>query len=259
MPSLTVHAVDKSVFTWPFTRPTQPLLKPTPPRAILKFPGPGDIIAIDAEFVSVATQEDEVLPDGTRVIVKSSRQAPGRVTVISDSGTILMDDYVEVPEPIVDYLTRWVSQLHISSPECAGVCSERLVGCASVDCPGLVGCLVVTLTQPLPPNPSTNSRWGDCCAVIHKASTISLRSIGVSAPRRRCIVSCVRWLTAGAHGWDMAWPTTSESSIYTSPRHKWLIPLSCSVCRSSASFRCGSWPPTCSRLTFRLRVLRPGL
>jgi hypothetical protein len=110
MPSLTVHSVDKSVFTWPFARPNQPLLKPTAHRSMLKFPGRGDIIAIDAEFVSVATQEDEVLPDGTRVILKSSRQAPGRVTVISDSGAILMDDYVEVPETIVDYLTRCLTR-----------------------------------------------------------------------------------------------------------------------------------------------------
>ena len=51
--------------------------------------------------------QDEVLPDGTRVVQKGSRQAPGRVTVLSDSGEVLMDDYVEVSEVIVDYLTRW--------------------------------------------------------------------------------------------------------------------------------------------------------
>ena len=54
-----------------------------------------------------APSQDEVLPDGTRVVQKGSRQAPGRVTVLSDSGEVLMDDYVEVSEVIVDYLTRW--------------------------------------------------------------------------------------------------------------------------------------------------------
>ncbi len=51
--------------------------------------------------------QDEVMPDGTRVIIKGSRQAPGRVTVLSDSGEVLLDDYIEVSEVIVDYLTRY--------------------------------------------------------------------------------------------------------------------------------------------------------
>lgn len=47
------------------------------------------------------------MPDGTRVVLKGSRQAPGRVTVVSEKGETLMDDYIEVSEVVVDYLTRW--------------------------------------------------------------------------------------------------------------------------------------------------------
>ena len=51
--------------------------------------------------------QDEILADGSRVIHKSSRQAPGRVSVIASDGELVLDEYIEVTEPIVDYLTRF--------------------------------------------------------------------------------------------------------------------------------------------------------
>ncbi len=58
MPSLDVHAVDKQAFVWPFVKPVQPHLAPLPPIRMPKcFPSSEDVIAIDAEFVSTATQE----------------------------------------------------------------------------------------------------------------------------------------------------------------------------------------------------------
>ncbi len=38
---------------------------------------------------------------------KSSRQAPGRVSVVTADAEVLLDEYMEVTEPVVDYLTRF--------------------------------------------------------------------------------------------------------------------------------------------------------
>lgn len=46
------------------------------------------------------------MPDGSRVVIRGSRQAPGRVTVIAATGEVLMDEYIQVSEVIVDHLTR---------------------------------------------------------------------------------------------------------------------------------------------------------
>ncbi len=57
--------------------------------------------------VSPCAAQDEILPDGSRIVHKASRQAPGRVSVIAGDGELVLDEYIEVSEPIVDYLTRF--------------------------------------------------------------------------------------------------------------------------------------------------------
>ena len=58
VPSLNIHPVDPSVFIWQFPKPLQPHIRTAAiPRRPRTFPGPDDMIAIDAEFVSTATQE----------------------------------------------------------------------------------------------------------------------------------------------------------------------------------------------------------
>ncbi len=70
----------------------------------------GDRIAIDTEFVTVEMAEAIVKTDGTRVVLKESRQALARVSVISTKENyqqVLIDDYILQTEPVVDYLTRF--------------------------------------------------------------------------------------------------------------------------------------------------------
>lgn len=59
-PSLEVVPVSQDVWAWRYARPHQPLLshlRAMLPRMPSRIPGPGDIVAIDAEFVATSTQE----------------------------------------------------------------------------------------------------------------------------------------------------------------------------------------------------------
>lgn len=76
-----------------------------------EIPGKGTVLALDCEFVMVGRDEAEIFGDGSRRIVTPARMALARVSVIRGSGsmkgTALIDDYVAVREPVVDYLTRY--------------------------------------------------------------------------------------------------------------------------------------------------------
>lgn len=76
-----------------------------------EVPGPGTLLALDAEFVMVGRDEAHIFGDGTRRLITPARLALGRVSVIRGDGplkgTSLMDDFVQVREPVVDYLTRF--------------------------------------------------------------------------------------------------------------------------------------------------------
>lgn len=71
----------------------------------------GDLVAIDAEFVSLGAEETELRSDGTKVIINPAHFGLARVSVVSGSpskvGTPFIDDYIVTPEPITDYLTRF--------------------------------------------------------------------------------------------------------------------------------------------------------
>ncbi|KAK3076610.1 poly(A)-specific ribonuclease, partial [Coniosporium uncinatum] len=95
-------------------------------------PSPGTPVAIDAEFVSLQREEIEIKADGSRETIRPSRLGLARVSVLrggsspstsdSDSNTSpttpdpvpatadlsgipFIDDYIAIPEPIIDYLT----------------------------------------------------------------------------------------------------------------------------------------------------------
>lgn len=74
-------------------------------------PGKGTVFALDCEFVMVSRDEADIFEDGTRQVVIPARLVLARVSVIRGSGrlkgTALIDDYVAVREPVVDYLTRF--------------------------------------------------------------------------------------------------------------------------------------------------------
>lgn len=74
-------------------------------------PGKGSLLGLDCEFVMVGRDEAEIFGDGSREVVVPARLALARVSVIRGYGRLkgkaLMDDYVEVGEPVIDYLTRF--------------------------------------------------------------------------------------------------------------------------------------------------------
>ena len=74
-------------------------------------PGKGTILALDCEFVMVGRDEADIFGDGTRKVVIPRRMALARVSVVRGDGalkgTALIDDYVAVREPVVDYVTRF--------------------------------------------------------------------------------------------------------------------------------------------------------
>lgn len=74
-------------------------------------PGKGSVLALDCEFVMVSRDEANIFPDGSREVVVPARMALARVSVIRGygkyKGSALLDDYVAVREPVVDYVTRF--------------------------------------------------------------------------------------------------------------------------------------------------------
>jgi DNA polymerase III epsilon subunit-like protein len=75
------------------------------------LPGAGDLVGLDCEFVMVQREDCEITGEGRRTVVTPARMALARVSVVRGSGekvgTPLIDDYVEVKETVVDYLTRF--------------------------------------------------------------------------------------------------------------------------------------------------------
>ena len=93
--------------------------------------GPGTVLGIDAEFVSLAPAVKEPnpeVPDGPEIVVQAARLGLARVSVVrggvgqvgqvSDDGSStssapstnlvpVIDDYIRAVEPVHDYLTRF--------------------------------------------------------------------------------------------------------------------------------------------------------
>lgn len=71
----------------------------------------GDVLAIDAEFVSNREEITETQTDGTQFVIKPGEFALARVSVLRPLGAPIqepfMDDYIAAVEPVVDYVTRF--------------------------------------------------------------------------------------------------------------------------------------------------------
>ncbi|KAF9875948.1 pab-dependent poly -specific ribonuclease subunit [Colletotrichum karsti] len=79
--------------------------------AATEQPGPETVIALDTEFVAVRQPEIEMNSDGERETIRPIVYALARTSVVrcqgEDEGLPFIDDYINIRESIVDYLTSY--------------------------------------------------------------------------------------------------------------------------------------------------------
>lgn len=69
---------------------------------------PGMLVAFDAEFVCVQEEEATLSETGSKITLRETRYAVGRISVIDcRTRAVILDDHVLPRERVVDYLTRF--------------------------------------------------------------------------------------------------------------------------------------------------------
>lgn len=101
---LNDHSISKAQFRLPPTF--------TPIHSRDNIPGEGDLVALDAEFVSIAKEEAEIRSgQHKKATLKPAHMACARISAVYGNGPrqgqTLFDDYIKSSEPVVDYLTKY--------------------------------------------------------------------------------------------------------------------------------------------------------
>ncbi|KAK0617114.1 PAB-dependent poly(A)-specific ribonuclease subunit PAN2 [Immersiella caudata] len=125
MPNILMYqlksANNKPTSDWKANLDTSVLYSELKPSAALKtchvlqkeadVLGPGTIVALDAEFVSLKMPEYQLNADGEAETIRPRAHAVARVSVVrgagEQEGVPFIDDYIMIKEPVVDYLTRY--------------------------------------------------------------------------------------------------------------------------------------------------------
>ncbi len=72
------------------------------------LPKTGDLVALDAEFVSVQEEQTTLNETGQKLVVQETRHSVARISIVDCRiGRVLVDDHVLPREPVVDCLTRF--------------------------------------------------------------------------------------------------------------------------------------------------------